>query len=322
MNDATISKSNVVLKPEKPLKPKKKKVVFNSKVIALSIMIFPAIVLKFIFQYIPMYGILISFKNFKPFLGIAKSKWVGLDNFAYFLSDPKFWQVMKNTVILNFYHLVFAFWAPIIFAILVNEVVNLKSKKIIQTISYLPHFLSWVVVAGIVNQLLSPSEGLINIVIKALGYEPIYFMASSQYFRSVVVISDIWKGIGWGAVLYFAQIAGIDSSLYEAAYIDGASRLRQVFHITLPGMMPMIILQLLLTLSRFLNIGFENIFLLQNTMTREVSDVLSVYIYQLGLVEAKYSLTTAMGVMFSLLGFLTLTGANKLSKKISGMGLF
>jgi putative aldouronate transport system permease protein len=322
MDKAAVVEPKINLKTPAPIRQGKKKIIFNKKVFALATMIMPTIILKFVFQYLPLYGLLISFQNFKPFLGIRGSEWVGLKNFQEFLTDPKFWAVMRNTVVLNFYHLIFVFWAPILFALLVNEVAKVKFKKIVQTISYLPHFLSWVVVAGIINQVLSPGEGLINIAIKALGHKPIYFLASAKYFRSIIIVADIWKGVGWGAVLYFAQIAGIDSALYEAAEIDGAGRLKQIFYITLPGMAPMIILQLLLTLSRFLNIGFDKIFLLQNAMTKEVSDVLSVYIYQLGLVDNRYSLTTAMGMMFSLLGYITLRGANKLSKIISGMGLY
>jgi len=293
------------------------------KTIPLYVLLAPAMVALFLFNYIPMYGIIIAFQDYSVFKGIVGSDWVGWKHFSYFLNDRTFWVVMKNTMIINLYDLLFGFTAPIVFALLVSELYQRRFKKLVQTISYLPHFLSWVVVSGIVYQLLSPTDGLFNKLIEWLfQIEPIHFMVQESMFRSILVIVDIWKGVGWSAILYFAVIVGIDKTLYEAAWIDGASRLRQMIHITLPHLGPMIVLLLLLRLASMFGIGFERVFLLQNAMVYEVSDVISTYIYRTGLVKAQYSLTTAIGLAQSILGFLLLVASNKAAKKTIGMGLY
>jgi len=271
-----------------------------------------------------MYGIILAFEDFAPFLGAFGSKWVGLKQFAYFLGDAKFWSVMRNTLLINFYDIVFGFTAPILFALLANEVVQMRFKKVVQTLSYLPYFISWVVVAGMMYQFLSPSEnGLVNTVLTRLfGIKPIYFMTEIGLFRGIVVGVDIWKNVGWSAILYFATIAGIDSSLYEAAYIDGASRLQQVFRITMPGLLPIIVLLFLLRLSTIFTIGFERIFLLMNPVVYTVGDVVSTYVYRLGLEQSQFSLTTAIGLTQSILGFALLLSANRLSSRLTGLGLY
>ncbi|MBP1991463.1 ABC transporter permease [Paenibacillus eucommiae] len=293
------------------------------KTLPLYLLIAPTVVSLFLFNYIPIYGIIISFQDYSVFKGFWNSDWVGFKHFVYFLNDATFWKVMRNTLILNFYDIIFGFTAPIIFALLVNEIVHRNFKKIVQTISYLPHFLSWVVVSGIFYQILSPANGLVNVVlVEWLGMDSIYFMTQQSMFRGILVFADIWKSVGWSAILYFAVIAGINSSLYEAAWIDGASRFRQVIHITLPHMVPMIVLLLLLKLASIFGIGFERVFLLQNALVYDVSDVISTYVYRIGLEKAQYSLTTAIGLTQSVLGFLMLVGSNKLSKKLTGMGLY
>ncbi|RAV21067.1 ABC transporter permease [Paenibacillus contaminans] len=301
----------------------KRKKVPKKTLFSLYLLISPAIISLFIFNYIPMYGVIISFQDYSVYKGFFGSDWVGFKHFEYFLNDPKFWSVMGNTILLNFYDLVFGFTAPIIFALLANEIYHKYAKKIFQTISYLPHFLSWVVVAGVFYQMLSPTSGLFNLMLtKVFGMEPIYFMAEQGMFRSIVVIADIWKNVGWSAILYFAVIAGIDTHLYEAAWMDGANRFRQAIYITLPGMMPMIVLLLLMKLATIFGIGFERIFLFQNPLVYDVSEVISTYVYRIGLEKAQYSLTTAIGLMQSVLGFLLLVGSNKLSKKTVGLGLY
>jgi putative aldouronate transport system permease protein len=300
----------------------RKKQIYKKTLFSLYLLLAPTIILLFVFHYIPLYGIIIAFKDFSPYRGIFGSPWVGFKHIAYFLQDEAFWKVMKNTLIINFYDLVFGFTAPIVFALLANEIVHAGFKKIVQTISYLPHFLSWVVVSGVFYQMLSPETGMVNKLLGWFGVEPIFFMTEPGLFRGIAVFAEIWKNVGWSAILYFAVIASIDTSLYEAAMIDGASRLRQIWHITLPAMVPMIILLLLLRLSNLFSIGFDRIFTLQNSLVLDVSDVTSTYIYRLGLEQAQYSLTTAIGVVQSLLGFILLVSANRISKKLVGMGLY
>jgi len=293
------------------------------KTLPLYLLLSPAVISLFLFNYIPMYGIIISFKDYSIYKGVLGSPWVGWKYFDYFLHDPTFWAVMRNTLIINFYDLVFGFTAPVIFALLVVEIYQMRFKKAIQTISYLPHFLSWVVVSGIAYQILSPTDGLVNLFLQdVFGIEPIHFMMKESIFRGILVAADIWKSVGWSAILYFAVIVGIDKTLYEAAWIDGASRVRQLIHITLPHMVPMIVLLLLLRLASMFGIGFERVFLLQNAMVYDVSDVISTYIYRIGLVKAQYSLTTAIGLAQSVLGFILLVLSNKISKKSVGLGLY
>ena len=312
-----------VTQPEPALntRPKKRKVRIKT-LISLYILISPMVILLFIFKYIPMYGVIIAFKDFSVYKGILNSDWVGFKHFEYFLTDDKFWQVMRNTLIINCYDIIFGFTAPIVFALLANEIYQKTFKRVMQTISYLPHFLSWIVVSGIFYQFLSPETGMFNRFLGLFGFEPIYFMTEPSIFRGILVFADIWKNVGWSAILYFAVIAGIDSHLYDAAWIDGAGRLRQVFVITLPHMMPMITLLFLLRLASIFGIGFERVFLMQNPLVYDVSDVISTYVYRVGLEQAQYSLTTAIGLMESLLGFILLISSNWLSKRISGMGLY
>lgn len=305
------------------LKSSRKKV-FTRKAISLYLLFLPMGLLLFIFQYIPLCGNIMAFVEYSPYKGIFESTWVGLKYFSAFIKDAKFWEVINNTLLINFYEIIFSFPAPIIFAILVNEVCNTYFKKIIQTVSYLPHFLSWVVVSGMVYQILSPGEnGIVNVMLgKLFGIEPYFFMSDASAFRPIAVISEMWKSTGWGAILYFATITGIDSGLYDSAYIDGANRIKQIIYITLPGLQSIIILMFLLKLSNLFTIGFERIFLLQNPLNYETSDVISTYIYRLGLERAQFSLTTAIGLVQSTLGFTLLVLSNKMSKKLSGMGLY
>lgn len=306
----------------KEITPRKRKVRIKA-MISLYLLLAPTCVFLFVFNYIPMYGVLIAFQDYSVFQGIWGSEWVGLKHFDYFIHDAKFWSVMKNTLIINFYDLVFGFTAPIIFALLANEISSRYFKRTMQTISYLPNFLSWVVVSGIIYQVLSPTTGIVNNVLHTFfEIEPIYFMTEKYLFKPIAVISDIWKSVGWEAILYFAVIAGIDKSLYEAAWVDGASRFKQVIHVTLPGMAPMIVLLFLLKLASIFGIGFERIFLLQNPTVYDVSEVISTYIYRIGLERAQYSLTTAIGLTQSVMAFILLVSANRIAKRSAGLGLY
>lgn len=290
--------------------------------LCLYLMFAPTAILMFLFNYIPMYGIIIAFKDFSIFKGMTASEWVGLKHFSTFLHDEKFWIIMKNTWIINLYDLLFGFTAPILFALLANELHQKTIKRVVQSVSYLPHFLSWVVVSGIFYQILSPQTGLVNAFLGWFGVEPIFFMTEEGIFRGILVFADIWKNVGWSAILYFAVISGIDTSLYEAAWIDGANRFKQAIHITIPHMMPMIVLLFLLKLANLFGIGFERVFLLQNPLVYDVSDVISTYVYRAGLELSQYSLTTAIGLTQSVLGFVLLVASNKFSKRWTGLGMY
>ncbi|MEA4822860.1 MAG: ABC transporter permease subunit [Clostridiaceae bacterium] len=229
---------------------------------------------------------------------------------------------MSNTLIINLYKLIFEFPFPIFFALLLNELRSKHLKKLIQTVSYLPHFISWVIVASIVTAVLSPSGGLFNAMLRAFGIEPIYFLAKAQYFRTILVVTDIWKGFGMGAVYYIAALSGIDQELYEAAAIDGAGRLRQTWHITLPGLRNIIVVLLVLRVGSMITIGFEQVFLLYNPMVYAVGDVISTYTYRLGIENTKYSLTTAIGLSQSVVNFMLVYTANRLARKVAGWSLW
>jgi len=301
---------------------KKKRSTDIKLLLSLYLLLAPAIILLFIFNYVPMYGIIIAFMDFHIWGGIRGSDWVGLRNFERFLTDPTFWRVLRNTLIISAYDLIFVFTAPIIFALLANEIFNLRFKKIMQTISYLPHFISWVVVAGLFHQALSPVSGFVNQFLGLFGIEPIFFMTEPGLFRGVLIIAEIWKTVGWSAILFFAVIAGIDTEQYEAARIDGAGRFKQAIYITLPGMLPMIVLLFLMRVSNIFNVGFERVFLMQTPLVWSVSDIIATYTFRVGIQQSQFSLTTAITTVQSVIAFTLILASNWLSKKISGMGLF
>ncbi|HOJ12465.1 MAG TPA: ABC transporter permease subunit [Clostridiales bacterium] len=293
------------------------------KSIPIYMLLLPAMMLLLVFHYAPIFGIVIAFKNFSPFKGIIGSNWAGLKYFISFLTDENFWRVMRNTILINFYQLVFGFPFPIIFAIFLNELKSDKFKKVVQTVSYLPHFVSWVVVASIVTTVLSPSSGIINSFLKSvLNIEPIYFLVKQQYFRSILVVSSIWKGFGMSSVYYIASLASIDQELYQAAAIDGAARIRQTWHITLPGLRNIIIVLLVINIGSIITIGFEQIYLLYNPLVYDVGDVISTYTYRLGIEKVQYSLTSAIGITQSAVNFILVYTANRLSRVIAGWSLW
>ncbi|OGO79981.1 MAG: hypothetical protein A2Y21_00760 [Clostridiales bacterium GWC2_40_7] len=291
--------------------------------IPIYLLILPALTLLVIFHYIPLYGVIMSFKDFSPFKGIVGSRWVGVSNFSYFLLDENFWRVMRNTLVINLYQLILGFPIPVIFALLLNELTPARFKKFIQTVSYLPYFISWVVAAGIVVSILSPEGGILNVFLqRVFGMEPVYFMTKEIYFRGIVVISGIWKGFGMSAVYYLATLTSIDPELYEAARMDGAGRWKQTWHVTLPGIKTIAIVLLVLQIGSIVNIGFEQIFLLYNPMVYNVGDVISTYTYRLGIEQTRYSLTTAIGFTQSIVNFILVFSANRLSRKIAGWSLW
>ncbi len=307
----------------KELMPEKGMRVRNWKTsMTLTVLMLPAMILLAVFNYGPLFGLLMAFQDYSPFKGVFNSPWVGFDNFVWFLTDAKFWQVFRNTVIIAFYDLIFCFTAPIIFAILANEIRNMAFKRVMQTISYLPHFLSWVVIGGLVRSLLSPTSGLVNNILGVFGVEPIYFITEASMFRPILVITNIWASVGWSSILYFSVISGIDVQLYEAAMIDGAGRIKQTWHITLPGMASMIVLLLLLQIAGMFNVGFDRVYNLYNPTVYEVGDVISTYTYRLGIEQHEYSLTTAITLTQSVLGTILLVSANFISGEIAGLGLY
>lgn len=277
----------------------------------------PALVIVILFSYAPMYGIIIAFKDFKMARGILGSEWVGFAHFQKIFSDPNFYRVLFNTIRLSVLSLVTSFPVTIIFALLVNELMNMKFKRVVQTITYLPHFLSWVVVGGFVYQLLSPSNGLINSILVSLGVldKPIYFMAEQDMFTPIFLITNLWKSTGYSIVIYLAAIAGIDPGLYEAAIIDGANRFQRVLYVTLPALAPTICTLLILNISSLMSVGFDPIFNLYNPATYPTADVISTYVYRKGMVEAKYDLTTAIGLFQNVVGVILILISNWLARK-------
>ncbi|WP_441294195.1 ABC transporter permease [Bacillus sp. FJAT-27225] len=285
-------------------------------------MILPGFIFFVVFKYIPLGGIVIAFQDYNVYRGIFESPWVGLKHFINLFEYPEFYEILTNTVLISLYQLILGFPAPIILALLLNEVRKMKFKQTIQTILYLPHFLSWVIVGGLVISFLSPTSGMVNEVIKWFGGEPIFFMQEPQFFRSIVVSSGIWKEIGWGTIIYLAAMAGVNPELYEAAEVDGAGKLRQAISITLPSIMPTIIVLLLLRIGNILDLGFEQIYMLLNPLVWDTGEVFDTYIYRVGLLGGQYSYTTAIGLFKSVVGLLLLVGANKLSKRMTGNSIY
>lgn len=290
----------------------------------LYLLMLPGILYYLIFKYWPMYGIIISFQDFSIGRGIMGSKFVGLKHFIeFFYVTPGSWKLIRNTILLNVYDLIFHFPAPIILAILFNELKNRTFKRFVQTISYMPHFLSTVVIAGIIVIFLSPTTGIVNHLLERwFGIEPIMFLGLPEWFRTIYIGSEIWQRIGWGTILYLAAIAGIDPTLYEAAKIDGASRFQQIRHITFVGMVPVMIILFVLNLGSFMEVGFQKILLLYNPMNYETSDVINTFVYRRGILDADFSFATAVGLFQSVIGFVLVVFANRLARKYSETSLW
>ncbi len=289
---------------------------------SLILMALPLLIYFAIFHYGPIYGLLIAFKDFYPTKGIWASDWVGLEHFKQMFQGLYFWPVLKNTLINSSYNLIFGFPAPIILAILLNEVSSRRFKKVIQTVTYFPHFISWVVLAGIVYEMLSPSRGPINILLSWLGFEPIFFVANVKWFRTVLVGSNIWKEIGWGSIIYLAAITNIDPTLYEVAKIDGANRLQRIFYITLPGIANVVVIMLIFAVGKIINDNFDQIFNLMNNQVMQVADVISTYTYREGIKEMNYGYATAVGLFKNTISFVFVMGANWLAQKMGQETLF
>jgi putative aldouronate transport system permease protein len=286
----------------------------------LYIMILPGIAYYIIFKYIPLFGSVIAFQDYQIFKGILGSPWVWFENFKFIFSYQDFYHVLRNTAMIAFYQLIFGFPAPIILALLFNEIRRMFFKRTVQTLFYLPHFLSWVVVGGIVFELLA-TGGIVNSIRGIFGAEPILFIQEESYFRTIVVISGIWKGVGWGTIIYLAAITAINPSLYEAAVIDGANRWKQIRYITLPLLFPTILVLFLLNIGNFLELGFDQIFNLLTPMTYSVGDIIETYVYRAGVLQGQFSVTTAIGLFQSIVGFILLYIFNRIARK-SEQGLW
>ncbi len=287
----------------------------------LYIMLLPAMLFLFTFSYRPMAGVIIAFKDFFPGQSIWSAQWTGFDNFE-FLKYPEFLRVLGNTLAITGLKLLFGFPAPILLALMFNEIRGSRFKRVSQSIVYLPHFMSWIVVAYIIESFLSPSVGLLNKMMDGVGMEPVAFLAKPQYFRLIFVASSIWKEVGWGTIIYLAAITSIDPSLYEAAYVEGAGRFKQMLYITLPCIMPTISVLLVLNIPNVLNVGMEQILPLMNPANLPVSDVLDTYILRNGLQQGNYSVSTAVGLLSSIVKLALILFTNYFSKKMGGAGLW
>lgn len=288
----------------------------------LYLLLIPGLVMIVLFRYVPMYGITIAFKDFNIFEGIMKSQWVGFENFQKLFTTPEFFRIFRNTLLISCYKIIFNFPLPIIIAICLNEMRCLKLKKTIQTVIYLPHFLSWVIVAGIFSSVLSTSGGIVNSLIENFGGQPIPFLMSKQWFRSILVLTDGWKTMGWGSIIYIAAISGIDQELYEAAEMDGAGRLKKIWYITLPMLSSTIVLMLILRLGTIMVDGQEQVLMLYNPTVYETGDILTTYVYRMGIGKMDYSFSSAVGLLNSVISLFLVLSGNYISGKLTNRSIW
>jgi len=288
----------------------------------LFLLIAPVVVYYIVFHYVPMYGATIAFKEFAPGKGIFGSPWVGFENFRTFFNSFYFERIVRNTVLLSLYTLLWGFPVPIIFALLLNELRNQAFKRSVQTISYLPHFISVVVVAGMIVKFVSPNNGVINKGLGVIGIGPIDFLSKPEWFRTIFVSSEIWQGFGWGAIIYLAALAGIDPSLYEASDVDGATRWQKMIFVTIPSLIPVMVILLILNVGNLMVVGFEKVLLLYSPSTYETSDVIQTYIYRRGIISADYSLAAAIGLFNSTINLILLVAVNRLARRFSETSLW
>lgn len=289
----------------------------------LYVMMLLPLVYFIIFKYIPMFGNVLAFRRYRPGMGPYGTEWVKFRYFEHFMKDPAFWRAFRNTLVISLTNLVVNFPIPILFAILLNEVRALKFKKFVQTVSYMPRFISTVVVISILGELLSPSSGLVNLFLQnVFGMDPIYFMNEPQYFRILYVLTDTWQFTGWTAIIYLAAITGINSDLFEAAEIDGANRIKQIIHVTIPSILPTIMVMLILNVGRMLSLGFEKVLLMYTPSNSKVSDIIDTLVYRTGLTNQNYSYATAIGLFSGIIGVILVSSSNSISKKLTGDGVY
>ncbi|MBP1975456.1 ABC transporter permease [Cohnella thailandensis] len=288
----------------------------------LYLLVLPGLLFFLIFKYVPMWGVLISFQNYSPYLGLWHSEWVGFAHFDRLFSNPDFFLLLRNTLAINALNLIFFFPLPIMLSLTMNEIRTRWFKGAVQSVIYLPHFLSWVVIAGISLIMLSESEGIVNGLIAAAGGERIDFLTNPRYFWGVLTVQSIWKEVGWGTVIFLAAIAGVDVQLYEAAKLDGAGKLRQIWHVTLPAIRNVIIILLILRIGHMMDVGFEQVYLMMNGTVSEVAEVFDTYVYRAGILQGQFSFSTAVGLFKSVVGLVLVVIANRLSKKFGEEGLY
>lgn len=288
---------------------------------SLYLLVLPVMIFYLLFHYLPMYGAIISFENFKPSLGILGSPWVGLQHFKDFLTGNYFGSLLFNTLRISFSTLLFSFPAPIILALLINELKCARYAKIIQNITYMPYFISMVVICGLITNF-TLDTGVVNYILGFFGFEPKSLLSYPQYFVPIYVVSDIWQSVGWNSIIYLAALSAVDPSLYESAVLDGANRFQQTMHITLPSIAATIVTMLLLRIGNILNVGYEKILLLYNDSTMSVADIISTYVYRKGLIDLSWSFSSAVGLFNSAINLIFLIGANKISKKLADISLW
>lgn len=286
------------------------------------LLILPVVIYTLLFHYWPMYWLKMSFYDYKIFKGFDGSEFLGLENFRKLFEMKDFWKMIRNVLVLNLYSLLFCFPAPVILAVMLNELRGAKFKKAVQTITYLPHFISMVAFVALITTFVSPSTGTMGSIMRAFGREPIYFLGDEKYFRAICVISGIWQGTGWGAVVYLSALTSIDSNLYEAAMVDGANRWQRLLHVTLPGISTTIIIMLILKVGTMVSVDFEKVYLLQNSANLSVSEMLQTWIYKRGLIKYDYGLATAAGLFNSIIAMVLVTISNHFSNKYSETGIW
>lgn len=318
--ESIISNKKVIKKHNRV--PTKKKLTLIKKHYQLYLLLLPTMLYFTVFRYIPMYGIQIAFKDYIVTKGVWESSWVGLKHFQRFFNSPEFIMILKNTLGISLYSLVVSFPMPIIIALLINQLGSKRYKKFVQTVIYAPHFISTVVMVGMILIFLSPRSGVINKIIEMFGGEPIFFMGKREYFKSIFVFSGVWQSTGWGSIIYLAALASISIDLHEAAVVDGANKWQRILHIDLPGILPTAITMLILNTGNLLSVGFEKVYLMQNSINRTTSEVISTYVYKQGLLSAQFSYSTAVGLFDALVNLIMLVIVNKLARKFSETSLW
>lgn len=288
----------------------------------LYVMILPVVIYYAVFSYTPMYGVLLAFKNYRVKFGIWDSPWVGFDHFKRFFSSYNFANLLKNTLGISVYSLVVGFPIPIIFALMLNYIKNRFLKKTVQMVSYAPYFISTVVICGMITIFMNPDTGIFNSILNCFGLESVNFLAKPEWFKSIYVWTGVWQGMGWSSIIYISALSGVDYEMHEAAIVDGATKVQRIIHIDLPSIKPTIVMMLILQMGSLMSVGFEKVFLLQNTLNKSAASVISTYVYEVGLINSDYGYSTAVGLFNSVINMILLIAANKICKKITDESLF
>lgn len=289
----------------------------------LYIFLLPAVIMVAIFCYAPMYGVLMAFQNYSPSKGILGSPWVGFEWFERFFNMPRFWQILGNTLTLSVYSLIVGFPIPIILAVLINSVESNRFRRVTQTVTYMPHFISTVVLVGMITVFLSPRSGFLNHMLEMFGAaEDTYYMGVAEYFPHIYVWSGVWQDMGWNSIIYLAALTGVDQALHEAAQVDGATKLQRIWHIDLPAIIPTMVILLILNVGSIMSVGYEKVFLMQNDLNIMSSEVISTYVYKIGLTQQQFSYSAAIGLFNNVINFILLITVNKISAKLSGSSLW